>query len=306
MPSNALISRPQPLVPVATSAVDDGQLLASWVDRLASPHSRANFEATASRFLEALAQHGAGLRTGTVEQVSAALADITHGLAASSVRQYTLRVKSFLSYAAKVGYTPFNVGAVIKPGREARALSKRIVGELDVHKLIDQSRSDRDFLLMAVAYCGGLRVSELVGLKVADVIAHDNGRVQLHVLGKGQREREVLLPTDLGPMLVAFCAGRPPEAPLFPSRKHRGRLSRQAAWKLVKKLAGQTSVTSRISPHWLRHAHASHALDRGESLAVVATTLGHENIKTTSAYLHAKPGAASGDKLDPNIWKRSR
>jgi integrase/recombinase XerD len=306
MPSNALISRPQPLVPVATSAVDDWALLASWVERLASPHSRSNFAKTGERFLQALEANGTSLRSATVEHVSAALAEVTHSLAPSSARQYVLRCKSLLSYAAKVGYTPFNVGAVIKPGREVRALSKRIVGELDVHKLIDQSRSDRDFLLMAVAYCGGLRVSELVGLNVGDVIAQDSGRVQLHVLGKGQREREVLLPADLGPELVGFCAGRPPEAPLFTSRKLGRRLSRQAVHRLVKRLAGRTSVTKRISPHWLRHAHASHALDHGESLAVVAATLGHENVKTTSAYLHAKPGAASGDKLDPGIWKRGR
>ena len=75
---------------------------------------------------------------------------------------------------------------------------------------------------------------------------------------------------------------------------------------LIKRLAAKSGVTPSVSPHWLRHAHASHALDRGAPLSLVATTLGHANIATTSGYVHARPGAASGDSLDKAVWARER
>jgi integrase/recombinase XerD len=72
---------------------------------------------------------------------------------------------------------------------------------------------------------------------------------------------------------------------------------------IIKKVAAKFNVTPKVSAHWFRHAHASHSLDRGAPLSVVAATLGHDNISTTSAYLHAKPGTTSGDALDAEIWK---
>ena len=95
--------------------------------------------------------------------------------------------------------------------------------------------------------------------------------------------------------------------PLFSRRRaHRGgRLTPRAVNHIVKKLGRRAKLTPKLSPHWLRHAHASHSLDHGAPLSVVAATLGHANISTTSAYLHAKPGSASGDNLNPDIWKAS-
>jgi integrase/recombinase XerD len=303
MPAQALSPRAASLVPAATSARNDQELLASWIASLSSANSRANFATTGERFLEAL---GCPLRQATVEDVRAALASINVGLAVSSARQYTLRVKSLLSYAQKLGYTTFNAGVVINPPKEVRGLSKRIISELAVADLTRSSRTERDYLIVAIFYGAGLRVSELVGLNCGDVIAQEKGRVQLHVVGKGGKEREILLPADLGPQVVAFCGGRPGDAPVFMSRKSNGRMSRQAVHGLTKRLAKRADVTERLSPHWLRHAHASHSLDRGAPLSVVAATLGHANVGTTSAYLHAKPDTASGDALDPGIWNTRR
>jgi integrase len=60
---------------------------------------------------------------------------------------------------------------------------------------------------------------------------------------------------------------------------------------------------SRFSPHWLRHAHSSHAIDRGATLPDVQNTLGQDNIATTSGYLHARPDSSSGLKLDPGVFR---
>lgn len=304
MTTQALIPHSaSPVVVTATAATTDQQLVDSWLASLRSDHSRRNFATTAERFLAALA---CPLRHARVEDVRTALDLLSAGVSASTARQYLMRVKSLLSYAHKLGYTPFNAGVTITAPREIRGLAKRLVGELDVADLIRSSRSDRDYALVAVAYAAGLRVSEIVGLNCSDVIRQGSGRVQLHVVGKGGKERDVLLPETLGPVVLVFCEGRPSEAPLFVSRREGRRLTPRAVGYLIKRLARRSGVTDRISPHWLRHAHASHSLDRGAPVSLVAGTLGHGNIATTSAYLHAKPGSASGDKLDPEVWSVTR
>jgi integrase/recombinase XerD len=82
--------------------------------------------------------------------------------------------------------------------------------------------------------------------------------------------------------------------PVFAAR-HGGPLSERAAER--------AGISGTVSPHWLRHAHGSHALDRGATLAEVQTTLGHANVATTSGYLHARPDTSSGMKLDPGIFR---
>ena len=82
-----------------------------------------------------------------------------------------------------------------------------------------------------------------------------------------------------------------------------GRLSERAVNYMLKRAAERAGITGAISPHWLRHAHGSHALDRGATLAEVQTTLGHANVATTSGYLHARPDTSSGLRLDPGIFR---
>ena len=89
---------------------------------------------------------------------------------------------------------------------------------------------------------------------------------------------------------------------MFASRKG-GRLSERAVNYMLKRAAERAGITGAISPHWLRHAHGSHALDRGATLAEVQATLGHANVATTSGYLHARPDTSSGLRLDPGIFR---
>jgi integrase/recombinase XerD len=83
---------------------------------------------------------------------------------------------------------------------------------------------------------------------------------------------------------------------VFVSRKDKGggRLTTRAVLGTVKRTAKAAKIAAPISPHWLRHARGSHAIDRGATLAVVQETLGHANVATTSGYLHARPESSSG------------
>ena len=287
-------------ISVGTRARSDAELVASWLASLTSAHTRRNFELTASRFREALT---ADLRTATVEDVREAVANITAGLSNATARQYLLRVKSLLSYAHKLGYSPFNAGVTIKvrPDQSGAGLAKRIISEVEVGLLIREANSTRDEVLLKTLYAGGLRVSELVALSWADVIERDT-RIQLSVSGKGGRIRQVLLPETVATAILALRSDAGANDPVFASRKG-GRLSARAVNYMLKRAAERAGITGAISPHWLRHAHGSHALDRGATLAEVQTTLGHANVATTSGYLHARPDTSSGMKLDPGIFR---
>lgn len=286
---------------IATRAKTDATLADSWVKSLTSPHSARNFEMTARRFLEALA---VGLREATVEDVREALSRITEGRSDATARQYVLRVKSLLSYAHKLGYTPFNAGVTIKvrPDQSGARLAERIIPEVDVKLLIRAaSKSPRDRALVETLYAGGLRVSEAVALRWRDVIARDKG-VQLSVTGKGGRVRQVLLPEIVSRSLIELRGAASPTDAVFTAR-HGGALTERAVHAMIKRAAKRAGLSPGVSPHWLRHAHGSHALDRGATIAEVQTTLGHANVATTSGYLHARPDSSSGLRLDKGIFR---
>jgi integrase/recombinase XerD len=282
----------------ATSAASDEELVASWVANLRSEHSRINFRTTADRFLAAL---GAPMRRATVEDVRQALETITAELAPSSSRQIVLRVKSLLSYGHRVGYLPFNAGAVIRVHGEARAVAQRIITEVEIGLLIRAAPSRRDRILIEVGYAGGLRVSKLVALTWSDVIERDGGRVQLSVLGKGHKRREILLPEVVSRSLLSLRGDAGANDPVFASPRG-GHLTERAVNYMLKRAAINAGINPKLSAHWLRHAHASHAIDRGAALPVVQSTLGHGNIAVTSGYLHARPGESSGLSLDPGVF----
>jgi integrase/recombinase XerD len=141
--------------------------------------------------------------------------------------------------------------------------------------------------MIEVTYAGGLRVSELVALTWSDVLPRDE-RVQLNIVGKGGKVRQVLLPEVVSRSLLSLRGGAGANDPVFASRKG-GHLTERAANGMVKRTARKAGINEAVSLHWLRHAHGSHAIDRGASLPEVQSTLGHGNIATTSGYLHAAP-----------------
>ena len=97
------------------------------------------------------------------------------------------------------------------------------------------------------------------------------------------------------PMRHGFTSAGHPQAAIAPDACH---LS-----PMIKSTAARAGVNASVSAHWLRHAHGSHSLDRGATLAEVQATLGHANVATTSGYLHARPNTSSGLKLDEGIFR---
>jgi integrase/recombinase XerD len=120
--------------------------------------------------------------------------------------------------------------------------------------------------------------------------------------------RQVLLPEAVSRALLALRGDAGANDPVFASRKGGGPLKVRAVHAMVKRAAAKAGIepeiAARISPHWLRHAHASHAIVGGASLPEMQETLGHGNIATTSGYLHAHPGSSSGLRLDEGVFLR--
>ncbi len=153
----------------------------------------------------------------------------------------------------------------------------------------------RNRALLRLLYGAGLRVSELCALTWRDCQERD-GAGQITVLGKGSKTRAVLLSAETWGEVAALRGGADPDAPMFVSRKG-GPLSASQALRIVRAAARRAGIKGAVSPHWLRHAHASHALDRGAPIHLVQSTLGHASVATTGRYVHARPTDSSSRYL---------
>jgi integrase/recombinase XerD len=293
------------LATLHTNARTDHELLKVWLKSHAdgSPHTIRVYSRVGARFLDALAATGADLRRATVEDVQAALEAIRvkedgSPVKPATVNTYVAAVKSFLGFAHRVGFTRFNAAPLIKLKKAPRQIAQRILGELEVRDLIKHAKPGRDRLMLQVAYFGGLRVSELVGLTWSQVIRRDDGQAQLSIIGKGGKAREVLIPAAIAGPLLASRGDAPASAPVFASVRNPGHaLTERAVNYIVKDAARRAGVNPAASVHWFRHAHASHAIDNGAPITLVSSTLGHADLKTTSVYAHARPGESSGRYL---------
>ena len=147
-----------------------------------------------------------------------------------------------------------------------------------------------------------MRVSELVSLTWGQVIKRDRGEAQLSIVGKGDKAREVLVPAAIAGPLLASRGDAPASAPVFASVRNPGHaLTERAVNFIVKEAAKRAGINPAASIHWLRHAHASHAMDNGAPITLVSATLGHADLKTTSVYAHARPGESSGRYLKSKL-----
>lgn len=119
------------------------------------------------------------------------------------------------------------------------------------------------------------------------------------MFGKGGVTRSIQLPPSVWRNISQFRGAHgPPTAPVFRSRKKGGAIQPVAVLRIVRKAAARAGIDLPVSPHWLRHAHASPALDRGAPIHLVQATLGHVSINTTGRYLHARPKESSSRFLD--------
>lgn len=286
-----------------TGTPTDEAMIALWLRNRPSPHTR---EAYARDVAQALAWLCCPLAELTAQDLSAWQAHLQDGraLAVATVNRKTAALRSLLSEAHRLGYLAVNVGAVLRPLPQRRRLGERILAEPDVHRLLQVPltgrQATRNRALLCFLYYTGARVAEALALQWQDVQGLDDagGRPPAAALhGKGGRTRHVTLTPDVVRALHTLRpAAADPLCPVFATYTGRP-LSRAAVWRLLRTAARKAGIEGPVSPHWLRHAHASHALARGAAVHVVQATLGHASLATTTQYVHVRPGASSGHSL---------
>jgi integrase/recombinase XerD len=180
--------------------------------------------------------------------------------------------------------------AMPKIGRSLpRSLTEAEVEALLAAPAVADPLGYRDRAMLEVLYATGLRVSELVSLKLTQVNLNQG---VIRVLGKGNRERLIPLGEEAVRWLTAFINGPRNDILLdrssdcmFPTRRG-DRMTRQAFWHIIKRYARKACVNRDLSPHTLRHAFATHLLNHGADLRVVQMLLGHSDLSTTQIYTH--------------------
>jgi len=213
--------------------------------------------------------------------------------APTSIARKLYAVKSLLTFCHEAGYTIVNVGVALRVPKTQEHLAERIVPEAAIQRLLALETGQRNHAMLRLLYNAGVRVSELVQLTWKDIQENSQGG-QIYVIGKGGKERYIVISAETYQELLAMRQGAIEDAPVFPSRSHGGFLNRSQVNRIVKRAAKRAGVTEKMSPHWFRHAHASHAIVRGAPVTLVRDTLGHASIAVTNKYSHAHPDDSSG------------
>jgi integrase/recombinase XerD len=312
------IARQSAVGRLVAQADNDAHLVRLWLHGK-SVNTRDAYERDVRAFVDFADVPLQRLTLQHVQDWTDVLADA--GLAASTRARKLSAVKSLLSFGHKLGYLIYNVGAAVSPPKAKDTLAERILPEAAVHRVLavaDAATEDGSFidrrnaLALRLFYASGGRVSEIAGLRWRDCVERslERGRPtgQLTLFGKGGKTRRVLLSADTWAVLNAhrqreMARGHAEtDGPVLRSRKADAAgaacpLTRQQLWRVVKGLAKRAGLPDAVSPHFFRHAHASHALDRGAPPHLVQQTLGHASLQTTSRYAHARPDDSSARYL---------
>jgi integrase/recombinase XerD len=214
------------------------------------------------------------------------------GLGARSAARHLSAVRGFTRFLLRERAIEADPAALVERPKIARKLPK-VLSFDDIAQILDapddQSfRGLRDRAMLHMLYAAGLRVSELVGLKLGDI---DRKQGIVLALGKGGKRRVVPLGEPALDALDAYLEKRRahPRAAASPAlflSPRGGALTRQGVWKLLTAYARGAGVTKPSSPHKLRHSFATHLLEGGADLRSVQALLGHADIATTEIYTH--------------------
>jgi integrase/recombinase XerD len=281
--------------PLADAAVIERFADALWMERGLSQNTLSAYQSDLNKFASWLdANTPRSLLQAGRDDLLAYLADqYERSQQARSTARLLSCLRQFYQHALREGWIEIDPSSRIDAPKLGRSLPKSLTEE-EVESLLaapdlDSPEGFRDRAMLELLYATGLRVSELVGLRLEQV-----GLAQgvLRVVGKGDKERLVPLGEDAVYWLERFIKEVRYDilkerfcSEIFPTRRGAG-MTRQAFWYRIKKHALTAGITKHLSPHTLRHAFATHLLNHGADLRVVQMLLGHSDLSTTQIYTH--------------------
>lgn len=215
--------------------------------------------------------------------------------APTTIKRMLCAVKSLFSFGHRIGYLQFDVGKPLRIPTPKETISERILSQDEVFYMFACAKNPRNQMLLKILYYTGLRVSEISGLKFSNLQKREKTG-QITVQTKGGKTNVILLPAQLWDDLSNYRNGAGEDTPIIKSRKGNALCVGQIQ-RVVSRIAIKAGITGKVSPHWLRHSHASHALENGCPIHLVQKQLSHTSIATTGKYLHARPTESSSKYL---------
>ncbi len=281
-------------LPSTTASVIDRFLDAVWMERGLSPNTLSAYRADLAGLDRWLRERGSQISTATRADLLAFMAwRVESGARPRSTARQLSSFRRFYRYLLRESALKEDPTAQIAMPKIGRALPKSLTEE-EVDSLLNAPATkdplgNRDRTMLEVLYATGLRVSELVNLKINQVNLNQG---VLRIVGKGDRERLIPLGEESVKWLAQFAQGSRMEILLerqsdylFPTRRG-DHMTRQAFWHIIKRYALKGGINKDLSPHTLRHAFATHLLNHGADLRVVQMLLGHSDLSTTQIYTH--------------------
>jgi len=277
------------------------------LERGSSKATISSYTYDLNRLKEALISNGVNRPTLTqLENLRASIGSLSIDLSTRSLARLVSSMKGFFSYLTAEKYLEVNPSEQI----EAPKLSKKIPVFLTKDEVqeflstIDLShpQGSRNLAIFEMLYACGLRVSEILQLRLSDLFLSEGF---IRVMGKGQKTRLVPIGTYSIKRLEGYLENRVSEYQpqhlyedvLFLNRRGKS-LTRAMIFTLTKQIVEKTRIKKEISPHTFRHCFATHLLENGADLRAIQLMLGHESITTTEIYLHS-----SVEKLRDTIEK---
>jgi integrase/recombinase XerD len=289
------------VIPTESRSIDqyeelssDEKLIGMWLHGR-SQNTQKIYRRAVRRFIQC------SIRETTLPMIQA-FVDSMQDLAPASQTVTINALRSLYKFALEIGYLQVNVMRAVKPPKYPKRIAERILEKEEVHAMIDGETNHRNRVVLMLLYYGALRLSELSGLEWRHIQQGQSGGV-VTVFGKGGKTRSVLIPQHIYDEIMSL---RPVnvslEDPIFSTDRLVGRTT---TWNMkprrieymVRAAADRVGIGKPVSPHWLRHSHATHALESGAPIHLVSRTLGHSSISVTESYLHVRPNESSATYL---------
>lgn len=265
-----------------------------WVERGLSDNTLEAYRTDLSKFTQWISNNSLELTEIKNNHIRDYLAyRFDQKFKASSTARMLSCLRRFYRYSLSNGIIQEDPTLQVENPSIPKALPKSLT-EDDVEQLLQASNIEeaiglRDRTMLETLYACGLRVSELVNLRLGEINLRQG---VVRIVGKGNKERLVPLGEEAVAWLARYIRDARPELlngqqndVVFPSR--RGTLmTRQTFWHRLKKMAKEAGIDKPLSPHTLRHAFATHLLNHGADLRVVQLLLGHSDLSTTQIYTH--------------------
>lgn len=291
--SNKLDTPESPYV-ASSKELIDRFLDAIWMERGLSQNTLGAYRADLMTLGRGLSKHNKTIDDADKADLLEFIAGrVESGAKPRSTARQLSSFRRFFRYIMREGMRDTDPTADIAMPRIGRSLPKSL-SEDEVDSLLNAPNTDeplghRDRAMLELLYATGLRVSELINIKQSEINFNQG---VLRIIGKGDRERLIPLGEEAQMWLKEFINGPRMEILLerqtdylFPTRRG-DRMTRQAFWHIIKRYAEKAGVRQKMSPHSLRHAFATHLLNRGADLRVVQMLLGHSDLSTTQIYTH--------------------